>query len=214
MNKVLSSILVTVASLALGVSLWSVHLATALNPNLGGTVENFPSWFTNGLSVGNNSNGNTGVFTNAVAGQIGPGANTAHWTNNTGHTVFIPLVVLHTTGTASSSMKLIVSASTTVPALADDFNALNLPMNDVAISTIVATSSTATTTSNLLSVAQNSSKSSGVISVAAGSSLNIVMHNASGVANAPLNTCNGASCETATSTNRGFNVNWYFEYLF
>lgn len=134
--------------------------------------------------------------------QVAAGTSTAFWRNMSGETQFV-LSRIVTSGTASTSYRHYVG-TTTAPVFPTGNYTVPLYSSSIT-GFVVATSTTATSTSSYgpyggLLVSDR------WIPVKTGEYVGYGLFNASGVALAPLATCNGATCETSTSTNRGFNV--------
>lgn len=145
--------------------------------------------FTNGVGFGK-----TGYLMFDTNGTIGAGSNQASWRNTLGRTVYIDLAYLRTSGTASTTFRFGIATST-----AATVNNYTAPFASLINNYRIATSSAATTTSSLAR-----SMGEPLIPVASGEYVNIYFQQGYGQTN-----CTGAVCETATSTNRGFNVDWY-----
>ena len=138
-----------------------------------------------------------------VAKTLPPGAaSVALYTNRTGHDVFADFGAadILTGQTASSTFKASLfsttSSSSAVPAWAD-FGTLAEGKRALIQAVEYATSSTATSTNSVLSAAQ--SKGSGSVLVPDGATL------FGYIQQTYANLCTGSLCETATSSNRGFN---------
>lgn len=122
------------------------------------------------------------------------------YTNRSGKDVFADLgsVSIITGETASSTFKVAVIATTTTSVGAwQAYSAVVEGGRALIQNYRVATSSTATSTSSTLAVAQG--LGNGNVLIPDGSSLIFYMQQGYG------NVCTGSVCETATSTNRGFN---------
>lgn len=149
-----------------------------------------------GLNLGQN----IGVKINAKGGTIGRGVNQGFWRNETGGNVVVDYAEMQTTGIASSSM--IFSAGTSTAAtITDNFSA---PFSTLIDQYLVATSAPAKVINSELSTTTNSQ---GSIIVGPGVYVNFLVRSR-GV-NCPTT---GGACESATSTSRGFNVNWALFY--
>ena len=140
--------------------------------------------------------GNYPVNYNWAAGKIGPKTNQAYWKNTSGATAYISSFLMATDGTASSSYTFYAYASTSPVSNLYNFTA---PTGNGTINLItpftIATSSAATTT-----------PLANQIRVPANSYVNLLFQATNGTG------CNGTTCETATSSNRGFNVPWRLEF--
>lgn len=136
-----------------------------------------------------------------VSGKLAPGADDqVIYTNRTGRDVYADFgsVDVLTGETASTTFKVSIFATTTtsVP-VTQDYTALAEGARALIQSYTFATSTTATTTSSVRAAVEG--KGNGSIVIPDGSSLMLYMQQTYG------NVCTGAVCETATSTNRGFN---------
>ena len=167
------------------------------NPEVvAGDTRNTPDQYTNGVAFGT-----LPVTVTWAGGKISAGENTAYWYNNTGKVQYVDYLEASPDGTASSTYKIFAYSTSTAYATLYDITATpaNNATTRIAISGFnYATSSTATSTSNLdLSVAGK------VLRVADGGRVQFLLRGVdSGCAS------QGGACETATSTNRGFNVPW------
>lgn len=121
--------------------------------------------------------------------------------NTSGKTVFADFASVNLTGsdTASSSMKVSIFATTTssVPNT-QDFTALVATSTAMIDSYIVATSTTATTTNSVLAAVQ--AKGNGAVIIPNDWYVLFYMQT-----NSSVGCSNAGTCETATSTVRGFN---------
>lgn len=185
---------VLVAGLLLGVLLAHVLAPKPAAAPLGGNVVNTANQYVAGTCLGS-----LPVCENWAGGKIEAKSNQASWRNTTGGVVYVDLAELATDGTASSSFKLYVGTSTAAT-IASDFTA---PFASLINGVILATSTIATTTTNYDVAAQTPHS----IRVADGVYVNFQLQekdsNACGVA---------GTCETATSSNRGFNLQWRLQY--
>lgn len=132
-------------------------------------------------------------------GTIGLGANQGSWCNSgvlsVGKTAYVDFASITTSATASSTMKVYVATSTS-GTIANDFGA---PFGTLINNFAIATSSLATTTSSH----DYRRAGFGVIAVPVGTCVVTQIQAAS--ASCPTT---GGACESATSTNRGFTVDW------
>lgn len=160
---------------------------------------NAPSLSTTGLVK---SNGLTN-FQKVVT--IPKGENYFFFTNNTKDTIWFDDAKVITAGTASSSVKIFVYATSTNSLLGREHftnptvTAVDQLLNGVLISTSTAATSTSPFTESL----QASPKTKGIVGLTAGRSMLMWIQNASGASGAPATVCNGATCESATSTRLG-----------
>ncbi len=128
---------------------------------------------------------------------IPAGSDNFVYTNRSGRAQYVDLLALRTSGTASSTFTLVAGTSTSATA----WNGFSVPSNLKSfLSATLATSSTATSTNSIQGNGAPSGSGAGVAYLAAGESLIVGLYQTYG------NACTGAVCETATSTNRGFNV--------
>ncbi len=155
--------------------------------------------FNDGIKAGDQ-------LTKWVSGKIPPGSNYVKvYTNTSGRDVYADAgsIDIVTGETASSTVDLAMFASTTsaIPAT-QDFTALAEGKRALIQGVAVATSSTATSTNSTLAAVQG--KGAGRIVIPNNSSLYVYMQQNTtrcSIAGA----VSGAACETATSSNRGFN---------
>lgn len=156
-----------------------------------GTVMESPYIFKNGAGMG----GNHLTFT--ADGKIEARSNQAFWRNTTGRTVFVDLAEMVTTGVASTTFQFFIG-TTTSASITDNFTN---PYASLVDAYSLATSSPAWRSVN--SIKDPGTNGRGVIPVLSGEYVYFTFQQDN------ANACTGAICETATSTNRGFNVDWY-----
>lgn len=164
-------------------------------------------------SAGGGSTGNVQLNTNGVgtgydyvilsrSGTIPLGSNQGAWCNSgakgVGKTVYVDLARITTSGTASSTMKVYTATSTSAT-IASDFNA---PFGTLINGFNLATSSLATTTGST----DYRRTGFGIIAVPVGQC--VVTQIQAAAASCPTT---GGSCESATSTSRGFALDWMLE---
>lgn len=136
---------------------------------------------------------------NWTGGQIGARSNQASFRNTTGRTIYVDLAEMVTTGTASSTYQFFVATSTTATR-SDNFTD---PFSTLIDAFTLATSTTVRAVNSIKDAGTNGRS---VIPVTDGQYVLLTFQQTYN------NTCNGSLCETATSTNRGFNVNWFLRY--
>lgn len=183
-------VIVLIALVSLGSSQGGLSFGQA-----GWPVHNTPEIFSSGIDSGD------GYVSFVKGGIIGPGANQASWRNTTGRTVYVVpggVAVGFASGTASSSL-LYYAATSSAATLTSDFahpggSVWAIDGASVATSTIGPNFTVGTTTS-----------SGAGVPIADGAYFNVQIQSKNGAS------CNGAACETATSTNRGItNFFWRF----
>lgn len=133
-----------------------------------------------------------------AAGTIGSGVNTASWKNKTGRKVVIDYAEMRTTGTASTTFDFFVSTSSAATISTFDFGAANF--SELIDGKRVATSSAILVVNSIKDAGTNGRSA---IEVEDGEFVFLGFRQSFAT-----NSCNGAWCESATSTNRGFNVRW------
>lgn len=187
MKKIIISIAVVLVAglLALGFIRADQSNVPSQAQSLEGDVMNTPTENPNGESLG-------GIFENMAGGTIGAGRNQASFRNTYGKPIYVYLADVSTTGTASSSFTLYVATSSTAT-IADNFTA---PFSSIINGFLLATSSVATTTSNY-----DTPKNSRVVKVNSGQYVVFQLQST-------FDCVSNGLCETATSTNRGFNLVW------
>lgn len=208
---------VVIGSIALLLSLFAMGLAfnAGSSQNAGGQVENFPSFFPNGIHLGLMAN-YSNVESSAVielaksGGTNGTllGSNVGIWTNNTGRVVHVKTGgTIWTDGTASSSMNFFIGTST-VTTVTDCFTINCTPTVGATpwsyfknVGTVYQGMLATGTPASVAGTATTS------IDVPVGANLEFVMESA--VACTAV-----GSCETATSSNRGFNAFLRFGYFY
>lgn len=174
--------------------------APVVENSVGGVSQEI-DFYVNGVGFGPD------FATFSQSGTIGSGRNSGSWENKTGRTVYVDLSTMTTTGTASSSSIVYGYASSTLPSTTYDFTA-PASANRMTIGAFsIATSSVATTTSSI-----EKAPAGKVISVPDGWYLIFLLRQ--DTTNASIACAAAGLCETATSTNRGFNVDWYFRGFF
>lgn len=212
MKKSTLGIIIGIIALVVGIILGGFYgqpTTSNQNPEVNaGSVRIDTDQFVNGLSIGSPA-----TFENWVRGTIPAGSNQASWRNNVGGAeVIVDRVILRTTGTASSTFRLISGTSTA--ATIADFTAPAFT-NTAFIVFPFATSSTATTTNNFEGSGADQAAYGGIgaVSVADGGFVNFAL--LQGLSGTPSPGCLsvGSVCESATSTNRGFNVDYYLHYI-
>lgn len=197
MNKIqkVIGVVLVVGLLLVGAYYWSARSSTSDSPKtLGGDTINTPTNFIAGLNLGP---ANNQVHLNEISINIGAKTNSGYWKNTSGATRYVDLTDITTSGTASSSYLFYAYASSTLPGITYDFtNNVTATANTwVNINGIgLATSTVATTTSSFDTTAPNRT-----VPVASGAYYIVLMKQRFSV-------CTSGTCETATSTNRGFNV--------
>lgn len=145
----------------------------------------------------------TSICEDWAGGKIIAQRNQAYWKNTTGMTQYVDLADVSTDGNASSTFKIYAVSTSSPLANIYDFTAPAATTSNLINGFSFATSSAATTTSNM-----ESSFAGRVVRVPAGSEVNIYLQSNDG------GLCNpkASKCETATSTNRGFNLFWRLHY--
>lgn len=123
--------------------------------------------------------------------------------NKSGRVQYVDLAVLRTTGIASSTFTLTAGTST-----ASSFNQFSVAGTIKALlNTVLATSTVATTTNSMQGPGATTGDGSGVVALANNACFNYGIYQTYGTA------CSGSVCETATSSNRGFNIAGYFRVI-
>lgn len=160
----------------------------------GDIVQQYPSYWTNGINIGSR-------FVTAVPLNLKDKQNQVAWLNNTGQVVmasnFKAIIVPSGKGAKTASSTYIMDVATSTTATITNSAA------PIAYPTLIDTYSLATSTTNNIVI--NSGKNGGTngqstIAIAPNQYLILVLEN-------PYNqACTGSVCETATSTNRGFNL--------
>jgi len=169
---------------------------SAQSTGSGGNVTQQVDIYTNGVGTGNAH----AVFSRS--GTIALGANQGAWCNSgvrsVGKTAYVNFAGITTSGTASSTMKVFIATSTTAT-IASDYVA---PFGSLINNFQLATSSLATTTSSI----DYKRAGFGTIPVPVGQCAVVQIQAAS--VSCPTT---GGSCESATSTNRGFSLDWILQ---
>lgn len=176
------------------------QLGASLTPS--GPVHYQTETFSQGLISSTESQFGTAV-TNYVGDNLATGATYGVWYNNTGTQVFAHDGIMGFTGTASSSYRFALFATTTNPANFVTSQAFTAANGTAGLSLIApttyATSTTATTTNSVIA------KATGVVPVPSASYLVFYVQKGDQSC-ASLPAVNG--CEAATSTNRGIIPFW------
>lgn len=219
-----------VIALVGGVAVFFLFLSPSATPtpNAGGQFnENNYQYLNKGATVGTTAAGaddlsfpgtaSTSIGFATAGGLIGPRQRVDYWQNTTGATVYVDSGLYGTTGTASSTFNVSMFATTTSPtvlAARYDYTALTEAINGTAsflsLSHAIATSTVATTTNSQMELKMG--RGNGVIAVPNNGYLITYLQQL------PLGgggaTCNGASCEAATSSMRGFSgLFWRAHYV-
>jgi hypothetical protein len=191
-KKLLIGLAGLIVGAVLGAMLVSNQSAPVQNGSLGAvntTVDEYPS----GVRFGDIAT------VNWAGGDIGQSANQAYWLNTLGRPVYMDLAEVISDGTASSAMRVSVGTSTATR-ITDDFAA---PYSTLVDNAAMATGS--------VKIILNSQKDAGTngrsaIVVQANEYVNVTLRQDR------TGACTGATCETSTSTNRGFNLKWRLRY--
>lgn len=185
MDKSLKNLLLG-AGLALAlVGLFSVGSKLAKNDNTGSSVLEF-SVFSKGLQIGD-------VPMNMKKLRLEQNAQTAFYTNTSGRTEFITNPEIYSGGTATSSFKLYVVATSTESFTAAELNRGTPSGVGLLMAWTLATSTTATTTDAIRHRADGGTSNS-VYALPDGHKVAFILENADIVSGV---------VEAATSTNRG-----------
>lgn len=197
-----------IAVIALGVAIFKGGTETIIREvskeaNLGG-ITRYHYLSANQMAV-------NGVSDFSLEGSMVAGTSTDFWVNNLDATVWVQDLTVATDGTASSTFKISAEASSSPTDLIETM-VLATPVwnNSIIGQYVIATSSTATSTSHLWDVGVNNKRHPVPIKI--GERLNLHLQNAGGTATftAVQTNCGSSDvCENATSTNRGFNVVWF-----
>lgn len=187
---------VVAAIVSLGVSfIVAPKQTTQVVGAVSGNVQSVTWTFLNGISL----DGLTSHIESS--GTIPAGANQGFWTNKTGRTVYVDYADLAFQGVASSSVRVSVATSTT-SSIANNFAA---PFGSLIDNQLLATS-TPLAAAIINSDIGAGTNGKGTIVVLPGVSVVFFFRQDD------IRACNGATCETATSTNRGFStVQWFMQ---
>lgn len=145
------------------ITLPTVELGTPADL-LGGVYSNVANYFPNIYVPGESQIGDS--IQKTLAGTIGPGVTVSSWQNTTGSTVYVSEGIGgFTSGTASSSLRLALFATTTAPSTItsiDNFTSLtNVSMKEnFLFNALYATSTTASTTNSLIALKANQDRKS------------------------------------------------------
>lgn len=184
----LIAFIVAVVVAVVAVSSFTDGTATPSEPAAGAS-QSAPGEFPEGALLGN-------AFSKYVTGTIGAGENQTAYRNTSGRTQYVDLATVRTTGTASTTQRITVGKSTS--STIANFTAATFAESSL-INYVLATSSAATTTASVQGSA--AVDRAGVIALADGEYLIFALTQTFLQGN-----CSGSVCETATSTNRGFNL--------
>lgn len=179
----------------------------APDTQVGGTPHEARDWFVNGISSGPAAVAESWAVKSILAGQD----EAVLLTNNTSADVFVDYAEIQLianaagTQTASSTynVRLFATSTATIPA-SHDFTAVTSDKYSLIVGTW-ATSTTATTTNSVGTVPLGGQ---GSIRLPANWSLVAYINRTGGA------TCSGVSCETATSSKRGFDIKARAHYHF
>lgn len=150
---------------------------------------------TQGITFGQNH----GVNDNWISGTISRGQNQGFWKNPGPTSVIVDYSELQSTGTASSSYYFYMGTSTASSVT----NNFSIPYSALIDSYSVATSSGPRVVNSDANAGTNGQ---GSVVVPVGGYVIF------GVQQRYNTACTGSVCETATSTNRGFNLNWALQF--
>lgn len=202
--KTSSKIIVGVVALAVAVfallGFLSSHSGTPATDNgpSAGFSQSNPGQFEEGAQIG--SVGDRYYSGTLSASQF---QDQGSYHNTSGRDQFVKMLILHTTGTASSTQTLTAGTSTSAT-----FNGFSVPSTVKSfLNVTVATSTVATTTNSIQGIGAPSGDGAGVVRLADGDYFNFGLYQTYGTK------CTGSVCETATSTNRGFDVRYVLEVL-
>lgn len=181
-----------VALLALVVLVAGFTARTITTGKLGGgdIVEQYPSYFVNGINIGQG-------YENSIDLTMATGTNQAYWKNNTNNTVYVWRFIGTQTGTASSTLVVNVGTSTTAT-VTDSATPLTTPQ--LIDTYTIATSTTGRTFNSWKNAGTNGQY---VIPVLPNNYLIATLEN-------PYrqDCSTTTNCESATSTNRGYNLSF------
>lgn len=183
------------------------HQAPKPEPRLGAQIQQEPFWFYNGAQFGPSgiTQNNSGTLV------MGTGQNQASWQNNTGKTVFISSVdatAFMTTGASttvsSASTTLALSAGTSTRSTVTD--SATPVFGSLFDKVLISTGTPYLAHDGIVNSAFSGSNEQGMVAVANGQWVIFALEN-------PYRQdCAGTVCESATSTNRGYNLAIDFPY--
>lgn len=214
MFKNILTTVVVAALVAAGIALIvTPSVVVQATQTLGASADNVQQtlWqFTKGVILEPATHTGTGpsmVFTRS--GSIVKGTNYDVFKNSTGRTVILDYAdLVQTGGYASSTMRISIFATTTVPTSINPYVAPKVSTSSMSNFLIdnarIATSSAPNYLWN--SDVGGGTNATGTIAVPDGSSVVIFLQQGDYEPG-----CTGSVCEPATSTNRGFNLNWFVE---
>lgn len=165
--------------------------------------------FTKGVMLEGSTktgSGSSAVFT--ASGTLGKGQYIDYWTNKTGRTVLVDYGdVVQTGGYASSTMRVSILATTTTSAI----NPYVAPKVSTSTMSNFLIDNARLATSTPPNFAINAdvgggTNATGTIAVPDGTSIVVLLQQGDYEPG-----CTGSVCEPATSTNRGFNLNWFIQ---
>lgn len=183
--------------------------------SLGGVynVNNTAPTFTDGIDLGT-----LPVRESWDGGSIGARQNSGSWRNTKSATATVDYVEISTTGTASSTFRVWAYASSTAPSIANNNPAVPTNVGAANFGSLlingktIATSSTATTTSSDDSGVPQAGSSFQVGPVGGTNSyMDFLITGCVAGYSGPASSA-FANCETATSSNRGFNLTYRVHY--
>lgn len=202
-NKILIVVLVAILAIAIGGYYYpKVSDSLGGNPlNATGPVHYQTETFNQGLVVLNGTQNGTNWVETTVGGPLATGVTYGAWQNTTNGIVLANDAAYGFSGTASSSFRFVLMATTTNPANFVTSQAFSAA-NSYATSTLIAGTTYATSTVASTTPAR---AGNGVIAISPGAWLVFfVQRGDTNCVNLP--TVNG--CEAATSTNRGIVPFW------
>lgn len=198
MVSVVGGVLVLLA-LALGVFFGHGSATPADQTGGASAMNEVKEYFVNGLQLGGENE--NWIPTHS----IGAGDNNDCWQNTTGRTVYADLATFTTDGTASTTFTIDIATSTTC-AISD----YTSPFSELIDSYQLSTSTVAKT---INSIKNGGTNGTNVVAVPDDTYVSVLI-SAGEPAQVGAPTCDGSVCETATSTNRGFNAKWRLHYFY
>ena len=201
MNKTITIlVIVVILAIAIGGYFFPNVKQIVQQTVVGGDVINANPNFSDGLRI-------SGVSEKWAFGTIKLGANTAFWTNNTNYDVFADTTEMYVNGTASSTLQFNVGTSSTASLAYSTYVTATNPYSSLISSQQVATSTNYKVFTNTATSVLTGQASSTTIRVAKGQSVFFLVKDPYNA-----NTATDQNYESATSSNRGYTVDWKLKY--
>lgn len=196
-TKIIVAIGVLIVAAVVGYSVLGI---VSPKPSVKGSdiVEPYPSYWSNGINIGSR-------YLTHVTLKMGDGQNQAFWKNTTGQNVYVSGFISQlvssakTTTPIASSTEALFGATSTASTITDS-------ATPFSYSGFIDTALIATSTAQYVIITADNKGTNGHSTVLLKPNDYLLL----ALENPYIQSCTGATCETATSTNRGYNINASF----